>query len=404
MRKINYNYICNLIGNLSGVPIRLYNNGKLIFYHSLAILPKDPMTAYEKEILAINEHIGYFITPTFHYYGVVSDKRHKIVVGPTIQTESNDQTLRELALRCNVPTNEAKTFVQGMKSIVHMPLNSIMQMLCAVNYIMNDETLSTSEITIYDSEQENLRNMLFEEQANIDTTLDNDTKYETEKVHNTLSLEQTIMNFIRKGDKIGFDAWLKQAPAVRGGIIAGDQLRQLKNTFVVTTTLACRAAIDGGMDSNDALALSDAYIRKCELLNHEQLITDLQLRMLSDYTECVNQLRIGEKASKFLSDIANYVRHNLSRHITTEDIAEALYISRSRMSVRFKSESGINLSDYIVSAKIEEAKRLLSHSDESISSIGAYLAFSSQSHFTRQFKKILGCTPGEYRKRLYNKS
>ena len=126
MRKINYVYICTLIGNLSGVPIRLYDNGKLTYYHSMAQLPKDPLSAYESEVLKINAHIGYFITPTFHYYGIVSDERRKIVIGPTIQTESNDWNLRELALRCNVPHEDTEAFVSGMRSIVHMPLESIL--------------------------------------------------------------------------------------------------------------------------------------------------------------------------------------------------------------------------------------------------------------------------------------
>ena len=399
MRKINYIYLCTLIGNLSGVPIRLYDNGKQTFYHSLAHLPKDPLTAYEGEVLRIDAHIGYFITPTFHYYGIVSDSRHKIVVGPTIQTENNDRTLRELALRCNVPPEDAGAFINVMKTIVHMPLDSIMQMLCAVNYIMNGEALNVGDITIYDSEQESLRSMLLQEQAAIDMTIDNSTRYETDKTHNTLAVERTIMDFIRKGDVEGLKNWTKKAPAVRGGVLAGNQLRQMKNTFIVSTTLAARAAISGGMDANDALTLSDSYIRKCELLNSEESIMNIQFRMVSDYTERVEKLHVGENASVFVTDIANFIQHNISRPISTEDVAKAMYMSRSRLSTRFKAETGENLSDYIMREKIEEAKHLLSHTNESLSAISAYLAFSSQSHFTRQFKKITGRTPGEYRER-----
>lgn len=399
MRKINYIYLCTLIGNLSGVPIRLYDNGKLTYYHSLAHLPKDPLSIYESEVLRIDAHIGYFITPTFHYYGIVSDERRKIVIGPTIQTESNDWNLRELALRCNVPHEDTEAFVSGMRSIVHMPLESIMQMLCAVNYIMNGETLNIGDITIYDSEQEDLRTRLRQEQAAIDMTIDNSTRYETDKTHNTLAVERTIMDFVRKGDVEGLKNWTKKAPAVRGGVLAGNQLRQMKNTFIVTATLASRAAISGGMDANDALALSDSYIRKCELINSEERIVNLQFRMIVDYTERVEKLHVGENASRFVTDIANYIQHNISRQITTDDIAKAMYMSRSRLSIRFKEETGENLSDYIMREKIEEAKHLLSHTDESLSAISAYLAFSSQSHFTRQFKNVTGFTPGEYRAR-----
>ena len=61
------------------------------------------------------------------------------------------------------------------------------------------------------------------------------------------------MNIVRKGDTQALKEWVKQAPAVRAGIIAKDQLRQVKNTFIVTATLVSRAAIRGGMNIEDSL-------------------------------------------------------------------------------------------------------------------------------------------------------
>ena len=98
-------------------------------------------------------------------------------------------------------------------------------------------------------------------------------------VHNTLALEQTIVNIVRKGDTAALREWVKNAPAVRGGVLSADGLRQMKNTFIVTATLISRAAIRGGMDINDALSLSDAYIQKCELLNSIDRIINLQYHM-----------------------------------------------------------------------------------------------------------------------------
>lgn len=47
--------------------------------------------------------------------------------------------------------------------------------------------------------------------------------------------------------------------AIRGGTLATDQLRQVKNTFVVSVTLVSRAAIQGGMDVEDAFAQRRLY-------------------------------------------------------------------------------------------------------------------------------------------------
>ncbi|MBD5449507.1 MAG: helix-turn-helix transcriptional regulator [Lachnospiraceae bacterium] len=78
-------------------------------------------------------------------------------------------------------------------------------------------------------------------------------------------------------------------------------------------------------------------------------------------------------------------------------IAKHLYLSRPYLSAKFKAETGLSLTDFILKEKTEEAKRLLCYSDKSLLNIGNYLGFSSQSHFSRVFKKYSGYSPSEYR-------
>ena len=402
MKNLDYNYLCTVIGNMSGIPIRLYKNNRQIFYHALVNLPKDPMTAFKKDILSIDTHVGYYITPYFHYYGIVSDGENKIIIGPSIQTSNNEQTLRELAFECDVSPDDAADFIIGMKSIVSMPLDSILQILCTMNYLMNREKLGLGDIIIYDAEQQDLKAKLEEERAKYNFDSDPAAILDRQNVHNTLALEQTIVNFVRRGDTTALKKWIADAPAVRGGILASDQLRQIKNTFIVTATLISRGAIRGGMDVDDALSLSDAYIQKCELMNNIDRITNLQYHMVFDYAERVEKLRYGKQPSKLVQDVAKYIQRHLSEPITTDDIAKALFLSRSRLSVKFKEEANENLIDFILKEKIEEAKRLLRYTDKTSVAISAYLGFSSQSHFSRTFKKYTGSLPNEYRKRHNN--
>lgn len=116
--------------------------------------------------------------------------------------------------------------------------------------------------------------------------------------------------------------------------------RQRKNLFIVTVPLASRAAIQGGMQVDDAFTLSDSYIRQCELLSSPERIVNLQYRMLLDYAERVERLHRGKASSKLAADAANYVQHHLSDAIKTEDIAGALYMSRPYLSKKFKEDTG----------------------------------------------------------------
>ena len=398
MENIDLNYICTTIGNLAGMPIRIFQNSAQIFYRSVVYLPKDPITAFRDEILAVDSHVSYFVTPYFHYYGILNSGEYKIIIGPTFQVKQSDQTLRELAFLCDVTKDETKEFLDGMHSILPMPLDSILQILCVVNYIVNNEKLTINDIAIHEKEQEKLTMTAESERAIFQFDRDINTA-ELPELHNTLALEQTILNFIRQGDTLRLREWIKDIPAVHGGTLAFDQIRQLKNTFIITAALASRAAIRGGMDIDDAFTLSDAYIQKCELMNTIEQITNLQYHMIFEYTQRVEKLRLVKVPSKFIADITNYVHHHLSEPISTEEMAKALFMNRSWMAVKFKQETNMTLTDFILKEKTEEAKRLLRYTDKPITSISAYLGFSSQSHFSRVFKKYANCLPNEYRKR-----
>ncbi len=394
MKNLDLHYLCTVIGNLSGIPIRLYDGKELVFYYSFVKLPKDPVELCRDDIGQIKESVGYYATKRFNYYGIVNFDTQKIIIGPTRQTANTDQELRAMAFQLDVPPEETEDFVIGMKSIIRMPLESVMQILCTLNYVLNGEKLTLQDIAIYDSEQTIIsKDSIARRDAQAYTT-DN---VPVQDVHNTFELEQTVMTIVRKGDTAALREWVRSAPAVRGGIVAAEQLRQQKNTFIVSATLASRAAIRGGVDVDEAFSLSDAYIQKCELLNSPDKIMNLQYHMILEFTQRVERIRLGKRPAKLVRDVANYIQHHLSEPITVEDIARELYLSRPYLSRKFIEETGESLTDFILKEKTEEAKRLLRYSDKSLTAIGNYLGFSSQGHFSRVFKKYTGCTPGEYR-------
>ena len=395
MKNIDLEYLCRVIGNLAGIPIRIYHQQQQVYFYSVVDFPADPVLPYLNNVFTITDQIGYFTTPYFNYYGIVRSGEYSIVIGPSRQTPMSDRDMRELAFACDVPSAHTEEFISAMKSLVQMPLGSIIQILCTLNYVLNGEKRSLEDVTIYDFEQTNLEKTI--ENERFDKSYEAPTEYESREIHNTLALEQALMQMISKGDVGALCEWLSHAPSVRGGVIANDALRQLKNTFIVTATLASRAAIKGGMSAEDALSLSDEYIRKCELLSSGEQIINLQYHMVLEYTRRVERIRLGKTPSKLLMQVTNYVQHNLSKPIDVEALADSMFISRTHLAAKFKQETGRTLTDFILIEKIEEAKRLLRYSDKSLSLIADYLGFSSQSHFTRAFKKYSGKTPREYR-------
>lgn len=390
--NLDLEYLCTVIGNMAGVPIRIYTDKKLSFYHSFVHLTKDPILLCEDKLLSIEEPVGYYITSDFDYYGVSHHGNQSIIIGPARQSSPSEQYLHKLAFDLSVDPDDMQEFLSSMKVIIQMPLESILQILCTIHYVITGEKIGLNDLSILDSTQARLSKEITDSQTAsiINTSVGENT-------HNTYQIEQQLLDIVRRGDTLRLREWSANAPAVRPGKVATDMLRQLKNTFIISTTLVSRAAIRGGMDLDDALRLSDSYIQKCEHLSSFEQITNLQYHMVMHYTQAVEELRYNRNQSELTKNVASYIRHHLSDAIKTDDIATALFMSRSYLSTRFKKETGINLTEYIHYIKISEAKHLLAHTDKNLSIISNYLGYSSQSHFTRIFKQTVGMSPIEYR-------
>ena len=392
MKKEDLVYLCTVLGNLSGLPVRLFRDQQQLLFHSLAALPDDPVRLPQKEISFPNEHIVFHVTDNFFYFGTVRSDRYRIVIGPSRHTAASEQELTGMAFDLGLSSDDVTDFVTGMKQIIRFPLESMMQMMCAVNFMLNHEKVTLNDLVGSAENQFGLEEKRSEERISEKTS-------SPEELHNTLAIEQTIMNIIRKGDVAALESFVQDAPAVRPGVMAKEQLRQAKNTFIVATAEASRAAIRGGMDVEDALASSDAYIQECELLSDLRQITRLQYDMVLFYTQQVQRVQHGNYASDLVRNVANYVQHHLSEAITTDQIADHLYLSRQHLSRRFTQEAGIPLAAFIRNEKVEEGKRLLRYTDRPSSAIAAYLGFSSQGHFSKVFRETTSMTPGEYREK-----
>lgn len=100
-----------------------------------------------------------------------------------------------------------------------------------------------------------------------------------------------------------------------------------------------------------------------------------------------------------LAYVISYIRSNLDKALTIEDLASRAFMSKASFFRHFKQELGISPYDFIISEKIKHAKQLLKKSAYSIADISSMLAFSSTSYFIRYFRGITGLTPLKYRQR-----
>jgi AraC family transcriptional regulator len=109
------------------------------------------------------------------------------------------------------------------------------------------------------------------------------------------------------------------------------------------------------------------------------------------------QLRGGlSKTQK--EHIREYVRLNLTKDITLDELASLAQMSRFHFSRSFKQSFGDSPIRYINRERFKFAQSLLSESRLPISDIATHVGFGSVQRFMKIFRDFSGMTPTEYRK------
>ncbi len=161
------------------------------------------------------------------------------------------------------------------------------------------------------------------------------------------------------------------------------------------------AALDG-MDGNDNL-----FITICPEQDRTYRITgpralDLCYKILE---AAVRQRRADSAgAAKYgLSACMNEAVSYIEEHLQDEDLsvisaAAAVYLSPAYFGRVFKHTFQMTFRQYVLTRRMERARKLLTEKDISISSVCEQVGIGSPSYFSRLFKKYTGQMPSEYKK------
>lgn len=95
-----------------------------------------------------------------------------------------------------------------------------------------------------------------------------------------------------------------------------------------------------------------------------------------------------------------FIRQYACQGIKNEQVADFVGVSRSTLEACFRQELQCSVHDEILRFRLDEAKRLLTHSPLPIAEVAVRCGFRSVQYLHTVFKRELGCTPKSYRQRL----
>lgn len=185
------------------------------------------------------------------------------------------------------------------------------------------------------------------------------------------------------------------------GILSKDPIRNTKYHLVILTSLFARYCIEGGLEHMEAYNMSDYYINRIDCCITKSELDDMYQEILFGYAKKMRELRRQKKYSKPVIQSNDYIGKHLNQRIYINEIAQYVNLNANYLETLYKRETGVSITEFIRRKRIDVAKRMLQYTDYSFVDISNHLAFNSHSHFISVFKRYVGVTPLEYRKRYY---
>lgn len=221
--------------------------------------------------------------------------------------------------------------------------------------------------------------------------------------HNSYEQEQREMKGIETGNIEQLKKSWSEDSSGRLGRLSIDSIRHGKYLGIVNIALSTRAAIRGGLPSELAFSLSDAYCQQVDALRDDQimdleaLIHNIQLTYANLVAQRKSKSSSNTSEPPLITKTKNFIFSKLHGKLTVNDVAEAMHTHPNYLNRTFKQVTGVTIHDYIMQEKINLATNMLIYSEYSYIEIANYLGFTTQSHLGDIFKKYTGMTLKQYR-------
>jgi len=131
-----------------------------------------------------------------------------------------------------------------------------------------------------------------------------------------------------------------------------------------------------------------------QLLNH---LSGLKKEEITFINKTIPKLFSKDNNTNKLEAVFKYVIENFKEEVSSKDAASLACLSEAAFCRYFKRRTEKTFSQFVNHVRITHSTRLLLEQDMSIANVCFECGFGNISYFNRQFKKIMGQTPFEYR-------
>ncbi|OMC71437.1 hypothetical protein BK126_04930 [Paenibacillus sp. FSL H7-0326] len=338
-------------------------------------------------------------TDRLEQFAVIPVKRNGrraavVILGPSSRQKPSEALYAKLLDDHGIPTWERNEWISYWRGLQNVDSLRLLHICLSANWMLNMEALDVMDVFQTSFQSDSFMRRKEKEREIAD-------RREFSLFQETYGSVDQMLELIRKGKTTELMKQLAKATSGQapvGAMSSRGHLRNVKNLAIGGITISSRAAAEGGLNEELASALCELHIRHIEEMNDLSKVEAAVIGAIVDFADRVALSR-KTNVSKQVRDSMDYIYKHLFKEITFKQLAVVSGLNPHYLSKLFKKDTGFTLANYIQKERIEEAKQLLDHSNDPISSIGERLTFYDQAHFVKVFKKYAGVTPKQYRNR-----
>ena len=98
-----------------------------------------------------------------------------------------------------------------------------------------------------------------------------------------------------------------------------------------------------------------------------------------------------------VQQVKAHIQSHLDGDLSIDRIAQSLYVGRTRLCLSFRSQTGTSLARYIREQRMDQARHLLSSTEEDVAWIGRQVGYARSSSFSAAFTRETGVAPITWR-------
>ncbi len=248
-----------------------------------------------------------------------------------------------------------------------------------------------------DSEMRIVENFRLEPEGKTSALTFSDTYTNAEEVNRRYQLEDRFIEAVSMGDSVrAYRAWRGMGKVTSDLRFMSDSIQdQLVGAAVIRTLIRIGAKL-GRLSPVLIDSISQEYAQQMKRSRSKAEMGNLLAEMVGRFCDEVRERqRCGW--SPVVRRAAEYIEVNLSKSMTTEEIALAAGEKKRSFVSRFLQETGMTVKEYLAKRRCNIAARLLAGSETSIQEIAEYVGYTDNNYFSKVFKANAGMSPQSYR-------